>query len=151
MTDDLRIRGFVDGDRAACLSLFDSNVPTYFRADERAEFEAFLDALPDPYLVLRSGDDEPLACGGFALAEGGRRADLCWGMVRSERHGTGLGRRLTEARLERAARHPGVEVVALNTSQHTVGFYEALGFETVAVEADGYAAGLDRCEMRKRV
>lgn len=37
--------------RAACLTVFDSNVPRFFREEERPEFEAFLDALPGPYLV----------------------------------------------------------------------------------------------------
>lgn len=148
LIDDLRARDFEPGDRAACLRLFDSNVPEYFRAAERAEFERFLDALPGPYLVLGGGDDDPVACGGYALAGGGRRADLCWGMVRSDLHGRGIGRILTLERLDRAMVHPGVEVVWLSTSQRTTGFYERLGFEVVSTERNGYGPGLDRCDMR---
>lgn len=151
MTEDLRIRAFEDGDRAACLRLFDSNVPTYFRPAERPEFEAFLDALPGPYLVLRSANDEPVACGGYALAEGARRADLCWGMVRSDLHGRGLGRRLALERLRKAVAHPGIETVALSTSQLTTGFYERMGFEIVSTERDGFGPGLDRCDMRLEI
>lgn len=150
MIEDVRIGGFEEGDRAACLLLFESNVPEHFRPDERAEFEAFLDALPGPYLVVRSAEGV-VGCGGYALRDDGRQADLCWGMIRSDLHGLGLGRRLTLERLERAMRHPGVETVALSTSQLTRGFYERMGFEVVSTERDGFGPGLDRCDMRADV
>jgi ribosomal protein S18 acetylase RimI-like enzyme len=68
-------------------------------------------------------------------------------MVRRELHGQGLGRALVEIRIERIRADPNVETVLLNTCQHTVGFYERLGFRTLDVTIDGYAPGLDRCEM----
>lgn len=141
-------RWFDRVDREACLALFDSNVPDFFHEGERPEFEAFLDDLPGPYLVLLR-DREIVACGGYALRDGGAVADLCWGMVRRDLHGRGLGRHLAERRIARAVTDPRVAEIALNTSQHTVGFYERLGFVTLSVESDGYAPGLDRCEMRR--
>jgi hypothetical protein len=33
--------------------------------------------------------------------------------------------------------------------QHTVGFYERLGFRTVRIDPEGYGPGLDRCEMER--
>lgn len=42
MTD--RARPCAVGDRAACLALFDGNVPHVFTEAERAEFAAFVDA-----------------------------------------------------------------------------------------------------------
>jgi predicted GNAT family N-acyltransferase len=70
-------------------------------------------------------------------------------MVARERHGTGLGRLLLEARLERIRRDPVADAVALNTSQHTRGFYERHGFATELVTPGGFAPGLDRCDMRR--
>jgi len=144
-----RARAYTPKDRGPCLALFDSNVPRYFLPHERGEFESFLEDLPGPYVVLVLGD-EIVACGGYAWSAGGRRVDLCWGMVRRRDHGRGLGRHLTLARLDSALRHPEVEEVGLSTSQRTAGFYERLGFRVVAVESDGYGPGLDRCEMRLR-
>lgn len=141
-----RPRAYRPADRSACLALFDSNVPDFFTEGERAEFEAFLDDLPGPYLVLEL-DGRLVACGGHALRDDGRIADLCWGMVRGDLHGRGLGRTLTAARLESALADERVQAILLNTSQHTVGFYERLGFELISVKADGYAPGLDRCDM----
>ena len=143
-------RQYEAGDRDACLAVFDSNVPRYFRTAERADFGAFVEALPGPYLVLED-ERRIVACGGYALREGAGIADLCWGMVARDRHRSGLGRELTRARMDAARRHPGVRELALETSQLTTAFYERLGFEIVDVTPDGYAEGLDRCTMRLRL
>lgn len=148
----IRIRDYTEEDLDACLAVFDSNVPRYFRVEERPGFEAYLRELPGPYLVAVDEEDGVVACGGHALRdEPPGLADLCWGMVRGDLHGRGLGRRLTLRRLDAARRDPRVEEVALNTSQLTTGFYERLGFRTIEVEPDGYGPGLDRCEMRIEV
>lgn len=41
----------------------------------------------------------------------------------------------------------GGHAVELDTSQHTRGFYERVGFRVERVVPDGYAPGLDRCDM----
>lgn len=144
----VRIRDYAPADLERCLRIFDSNVPAFFTPAERADFEAFLRALPGPYLVLEGEDGEIAGCGGYAVVPEEGRADLCWGMIRQDLHGTGLGRVLTEARLARARSDPAVRVVALDTSQHTRGFYERFGFRTVSVTPNGYGPGLHRCDMR---
>lgn len=75
-------------------------------------------------------------------------AHLCWGMVRRDRHGTGLGQLLLQSHLERAHADLAGEAVELHTSQHARGFYERVGFRTEGVTPDRYAPGLDRCDMR---
>jgi len=146
------IREYTDEDLEACLAVFDSNVPTYFRIEERTDFEGYLRELPGPYLVAVDARGDVVACGGHARRDDPPGvADRCWGMARRDLHGRGIGRRLTLRRLDAARRDPRVEEVALNTSQRTTGFYERLGFRTVEVERDGYAPGLDRCEMRLSV
>ena len=96
------IRDFVPDDVDACLDVFDSNVPDFFRTEERSDFGAFLDALPGPYLVITDPVGQVVACGGYALGQSDS-VDLCWGMVRRPLHGVGLGHLLTDARLDRAA------------------------------------------------
>ncbi|MFW6079187.1 MAG: GNAT family N-acetyltransferase [Gemmatimonadota bacterium] len=144
----VRARDYAPADRDGCLAVFESNVSEFFLPSEREEFEAFLGDLPGPYLVLEDAAGRVVACGGYAVAPGTATADLCWGMVLRELQGTGLGRRLTEARLARIRRDGVARAVALRTSQHTRGFYERLGFATERVVPDGVAPGLDRCEMR---
>lgn len=128
------------------MAVFGSNVPDFFREGERLDFEAFLLDLPGPYLVVeRTGT--VVGCGGYAVRAGEGIADLCWGMIRRELHGVGLGTLLTTRRLGLALRDSAVRSVSLRTSQHTVGFYEKLGFTVASVLLDGFGPGLDRCEM----
>jgi ribosomal protein S18 acetylase RimI-like enzyme len=142
---ELTVRPYVAGDLEDCLYVFASNVPEFFRAHERSEFEAFLSTLPGPYFVVRDDDGATVACGGYAVEND--TADLCWGMVRRENHGAGLGRRLTELRLAELHRDERVRRVRLHTSQYTVGFYERLGFRVTHVVAHGYDPGLHRHDM----
>ena len=128
--------------------MFRTNQPLFFTPEELDLYGSFLSALPGPYLVVRGPDGGIVACGGYALRESGTVADMCWGMVRRDLHGLGIGKTLTQARVERITREEAVREITLNTSQHTLGFYQRLGFETVEILADGYAKGLDRCEMR---
>lgn len=134
-------------DRDACLALFDSNVPTYFTVGERPGFEDWLGRMdPRAYRVIER-DGRVVACGGVAMEADGATASLCWGMVDQGLHRQGLGRALTEARID-AARALGATAMRCDTSQKTRAFYERFGFVVTAVETDGYAPGLDRCEMR---
>ncbi len=148
---DTRVRAYDAADRAACLALFDGNTPTFFAAGERSDFAGFLDAHAASWafqVVERSGGI--VACGGHRVAADGETAGFCWGMVDRAQHRTGLGRILTQARLDAARATPGVRQVRLDTSQHTQGFYARFGFVVERVVPDGYSPGLDRVDMLLR-
>ena len=49
----LQFAPYADGDREACLALFDANCPTFFAPNERADYAAFLDQCPPDYQVCR--------------------------------------------------------------------------------------------------
>ena len=148
MRRGFQVHPYTPADHDACLAVFDTNVPRYFLKSERAGFESFLAELPGPYLVMTDDDGVVVACGGYAMNDEPGRADLCWGMVRQEKHRKGLGRTLTHRRIDAAKADPNVRVIALECSQHTTGFYERFGFRVTDVEPDGFGPGLDRCEMR---
>jgi len=145
---DVVVEDYAPDDRDGCLAVFQTNLPVFFTPDELGLYQSFLNALPGPYLVVRDPDHGVVACGGYALRESGTVADMCWGMVRRDLHGSGIGKALTRARVARIRGDGSVREITLNTSQHTVGFYKTLGFEVLEVLPDGYAPGLDRCEMR---
>jgi ribosomal protein S18 acetylase RimI-like enzyme len=145
---DLIVEDYSPDDRGGCLEVLRTNQPLFFTPEELDLFRSFLSALPGPYLVVRDPARRIVACGGYALRESGTVADMCWGMVRRDLQGLGIGKTLTRARIERIMRHVSVREITLNTSQHTLGFYQRLGFETLGILTDGYAKGLDRCEMR---
>jgi GNAT superfamily N-acetyltransferase len=133
-------------DRPACIEIFGTNVPRFFHEGEREAFTRFLDTEARHYLVVLEGDDI-LGCGGFSLGDEGRTASLCWGMVRSDRHGQGVGARLLLARLQAIAT-TSATLVRLATSQHTAGFYGRYGFEVQCIQLNGFAPGLDEVELR---
>jgi RimJ/RimL family protein N-acetyltransferase len=140
-------RPYTPADRDACLAIFDINCPTFVAPSERTQFEGYLAAPRGRYGVLLDDDGEVLGCGGIVLERGGRDAHLVWGLIRADRHHTGLGRTMTLERLRWIAETPGVERALMDTSQKSTGFYEKLGFRVIRVVKDGYAEGLDRCEL----
>ncbi|MCI2260895.1 GNAT family N-acetyltransferase [Xanthomonas indica] len=142
------LRPYVAQDYAACLALFDSNVPQFFDRSERAAFEHFLQHETSAWhylVIVRAG--AIVACGGHALSADGHVASFGWGMVDCRLHRQGLGRALTEARLDACRRSPGLARIELDTSQHTQAFYARFGFTVERVVADGYGPGLERWDM----
>ncbi len=143
----LHVRPYVAADRPACLALFASNVPRYFAPEEVAEFEAFLRAPAGDYVVVER-EGEVLACGGCYVREGIGR--LSWGLVSRAHHGQSLGRALLAWRLQRLWVDHGVSEVAIDTSQHTAGFFARHGFRVTRQLADGFGPGLDLVAMTLR-
>lgn len=129
--------------RDGCLAVFDSNLPKFFAPDERALLEAFLAAPRGRYFVV-CDEGRVIASGGVAMR--GDDAVLTWGMVHATLHRRGIGRDLTEARIE-IAREMGASRLCIDTTPHSEGFYVRVGFVATAREPDGFGPGLDRVSM----
>lgn len=146
-----RIRSFASTDLDAVVAIFRSNIPKYFGPSEEQGLLDFLrDTRAEDYYVLEM-DGEVVGCGGIALNGDldPPTVSLCWGMIRDDRLGTGLGKAMTEFRIALAnEKYPGVPLT-IGTSQHTEGFYQKFGFQTVEYIPDGFGAGIDICNMRK--
>jgi N-acetylglutamate synthase-like GNAT family acetyltransferase len=113
---------------------------------ERAEFSQFLDKKIGEYFVVED-QGVILGCGGIALTAETGEANLTWGMINRQKHRQGIGRFLTEGRLERLRQLPGLKTVAIQTSQPTVAFYARYGFEVREIIKDGFGPGLDNYKM----
>jgi len=144
------VRPYVAADREACLAVFDSNVPDFFRAGERVEFEKFLDTPKCAYFVMDL-DDGIAGCGGYYVTEEKIVARMVWGMVRRELHRKGLGRFLLLYRLHEVGAAGTVQLVQLDTSQKAAPFFASQGFKLTNVIKDGYGAGLDRVRMTMKL
>lgn len=143
----LQHRPYRSSDRDACIEIFRSNAPQFFRDDELEDFLGFIDAFECPYFVVFSGE-EIIGCGGFGIEPDCETASLCWGMVRREHHGKRIGAYLLFVRLHEVATTTDARFVRLGTSQHTEGFFRRYGFSIESTEPDGIALGLDDVEMR---
>ena len=140
----MELRPYRSDDAAACLALFDTNVPAYFASEERPGYAEFLAAMPVPYLVLLE-DDRIVGCGGVGLRDG--EARMCWGIVDGARHRAGLGTRLLLERLVAGA-ELGATRAGLDTIPRTVPFFARFGFVVVREVEDGYGPGLHRRDMQ---
>ena len=143
----LQHRPYRSSDRDACIEIFCSNVPRFFRDRELEDFTSFIDAFECPYFVVFSGE-EIIGCGGFGMEADCETASLCWGMVRREHHGKRIGAYLLFFRLHEVATTTDARFVRLRTSQHTEGVLRRYGFSTESTEPDGFAPGLDDVEMK---
>lgn len=143
------IRRYKPSDIEAVVAIFRSNIGKYFVEAEEKELREFLEAFSDDYFVIEI-IDEVVAAGGIALNEDAT-ISLCWGMVRTDLIGTGLGKKLTLFRMEKGREKWGDRPFVTSTSHHTEGFYKKLGFETVEHTPDGFGPGIDICKMRKDI
>jgi predicted GNAT family N-acyltransferase len=144
----MEFRPYNDNDLDAVVAIFRSNIPKYFGPDEEPGLRDFLAKYPDNYFIAEV-DGDIIGSGGFALNEGDEKTvSLCWGMIRSDLLGTGLGLGLTEFRIRAAREKQGGLPIVISTSQHTRGFYEKFGFRLTKHQSDGFGPGIDICEMR---
>lgn len=142
----IEFREYSPADKDACLAIFKSNIPTYFRDHEVLEFDDFLNRNDVPYFVLEL-DQTIVACGGYWVNPQGGTADLCWGMVHADHHRRKYGEYLLLARLSRIIAHEHATGVRLGTSQLTEQFFHKFGFKTRHNIPNGITEGLDDVEM----
>ena len=131
--------------RAACVAIFESNLPEFVTRGEREPFEAFLDVAACPYFVVETAEGVVAACGGYHVHRS--EARLCWGLVRQDLHRRGIGRFLLRSRLVRIYDACGDTVVRMDTCQLTCAFFELFGFRVVDRIEHGYRTGLHKLEM----
>ena len=142
----MKISKYKESDFEGCMNVFDSNMPRYFAEWERDDYATYLlnHASKEPYFVCKS-DDRVIGCGGYFID--GDCADLSWGMVLNNSHGQGIGTALMKHRLEHLRQRTDKMHVRIDTSQHTQGFYEQLGFKVVRTITNGYTEGLHKVFM----
>lgn len=149
MAGRVHFRPYQPKDETACLAIFDSNCPKFLAPSERDEFRDYIrvNAKRANYLVGEL-DQKIVACGGIFIDPESQAGYFAWGLVLNACHGQGIGHALTRQRMQLAATK-GAKTLHLDTSQHTQGFYEKLGFIATKVTKNGCGEGLDRVDMVK--
>ena len=143
----MNFRPYTPDDLESVVSIFRSNIPKYFGPSEETGLREFLsDPRCEDYFVAEL-DGDIIGAGGIALNDD-NTVSLCWGMIRADHLGQGLGQELTEFRLEKALQKFGDRPLVISTSQHTQGFYERFGFRLTDHTPDGFGPGIDICKMR---
>ena len=142
----MNFRPYTPDDLESVVAIFRSNIPKYFGPVEEPGLRSFLAERTEDYFVGEV-NGQTVAAGGIALNED-QTVSLCWGMVREDHLGTGLGRDLTEFRIAKAREKHGSLPLVISTSQHTQVFYEKFGFHLVEHTPNGFGPGIDTCKMR---
>jgi N-acetylglutamate synthase-like GNAT family acetyltransferase len=141
------LRPYAEEDRATCVDMFKGNTPRFFSMSELPEFEQLLTDLSHPFFSIENGDGEIIGCGGVTFVADKSSAGLCWGMIRNDMHGRGLGRFLLLARLIYIYQQSPDCLVTNDTNQYTCGFFERMGFHVTQVTHDHYALDIHRYDM----
>lgn len=137
----MNVRPYAPTDHNTCLELFDSNAPRFFAPEERAEFIEFLEQPPGFYFVIENDAGILIGCGGYDEIKGA--GVLTWGMVRQDLHKQGVGRFLLRERITHLQeQYPHLTEIHMNTSQHSVNFFEREGFRATKIKMNGFAPGL---------
>ncbi len=145
---DVALRRYRDTDRAGCLAVMRTNVPRYFLQREVNGFGEWLANRTSPYFVVERDGDRIVGCGGYRIDQASGVAHLVWGMIASDIHRRGLGSLLFAKRLDEIRGQSGVHEVWVDTSQHSQGFFERLGFVVQSKSANGHGDGIDSVRMR---
>ena len=144
----LTIRPYRPTDYKAVLAAFHTNVPEYFPASEEAWLRSCLDEPDGPLFVVEEGEGI-VGFGGYEISEFYNLGTLVFGLVRADRHGTGIGRALLNYRLlHMATLALRPRYVTVDTHPHTAGFFQRCGFEEIARWPGGYRSGRDRVDLR---
>jgi ribosomal protein S18 acetylase RimI-like enzyme len=151
------IREYECTDRDACIAIFKSNIPNFFAENELAFFITWLDAQDEEQVAYKNAMEQDyfvavqegriVGCGGFYITRDDKVARLAWGMVDNSLHKQGIGKALLIHRISSIEiLFPGYKIT-LDTTQHSCGFFEKLGFKTEKITKDFYAPGMDRYDM----
>jgi len=142
----LKIRPYIPIDKAAVLQLFDLNTPQYFDIAERARLVHYLDHETEDYFVVEE-NNEIIGAGGITYEPQAKVAVISWDIIKPTEHGKGIGRKLTQHRIQHINTKDEIDLIIVRTSQHTYKFYEKMGFKLLKVEKDYWAKGFDLYEM----
>ena len=153
----MHIRTYEANYREACLAIFASNTPPDFDVSEYPFLDNWLTKKGQCELCYESNaaetffvleiENKVLACGGYYIPKNEKRANMVWGMVHQAAHLKGVGKHLLLFRVHEIRRQYPLHSISLDTSQHTFGFFERLGFKTIKQTENAYGEGLHRYDM----
>jgi [ribosomal protein S18]-alanine N-acetyltransferase len=146
MNPQFIIRPYIPTDKEAVMELLYLNMPKYFAREEEADLLHYLVREAEHYFVVET-EGRIVASGGYNFSEDGTTGKISWDIVHPDFQGKGVGRLLTEFRMEKLRTYDRVRLLSVRTSQMAFRFYEKLGFELKEVVTDYWAVGLDLYRM----
>lgn len=142
----MNIRKYAATDRENVIHLLRLNTPAFFSPAEEKDLIHYLGCEVEDYFVMES-DAQIVGCGGINYLQDHSIARISWDIFHPDFQGRGLGRKLTQFRIERIRAQTGIQTISVRTSQMVFRFYEKMGFDLVEVVPDYWAQGYDLYRM----
>ena len=136
------IRKYTTKDKSRVFELFRLNTPNYFDATEQSDLENYLKNQLEDYFVYIE-NSKIIGAGGINYYLKENRARISWDMIDPKWHGIGIGKKLTQHRINHLNSSPKIEFISVRTSQLAYQFYEKMGFELDEVKKDHWAKNFD--------
>ena len=136
------IRNYTKKDKSTLIELLRQNTPEYFDPSEERDFIQYLDHEVEDYFVYEE-HSKIIGAGGINYFIEEKSARISWDIVDSKSQGRGVGKKLTQYRINHLKRNPKIEMISVRTSQHAYKFYEKMGFELVKIKNDYWAQNFD--------
>ena len=143
------IRNYTKKDKSTLIELLRQNTPEYFDPSEEIEFINYLDHEVEDYFVYEL-DFKIIGAGGINYFLEEKSARISWDMVDSKSQGKGIGKKLTQHRINHLKRNTEVEIIRVRTSQHAYKFYGKMGFELEKIEKKYWAKNFDLYLMKMK-
>ncbi len=140
------IRKYSHKDKPRLIELLRLNTPEYFDASEEKEFESYLNTEVEDYFVFLE-NSEIIGAGGINYFLTEKLARISWDIIHPKSQGKGIGKRITEFRINQLKSHPEIEIIQVRTSQRVYKFYEKMGFELENTEKGFWAKNFDLYQM----
>jgi [ribosomal protein S18]-alanine N-acetyltransferase len=142
----LEIRTYNQEDKSSVIALLKLNTPDFFDPNEQKDLEEYLENKIEDYFVVED-NSEIIGAGGINYFPNEKIARISWDVINPGFQGKGIGRRLTEHRINHLKRNKDVELIVVRTSQLVYKFYEKMGFKLIKVEKDFWAKNFDLYQM----
>lgn len=141
------IRPYRKEDKEELLALMRHHIPRYFAASEESDFNRYLDHEAEDYFVVEESG-QIIGSGGVNYFPEDRIARISWDFVHPEFQGKGVGKKLTQYRIEHIKNKAPVNTIVVRTSQMAYQFYQKLGFDLEKIEKDFWAKDYDLYQMK---
>jgi ribosomal protein S18 acetylase RimI-like enzyme len=142
----VKIRPYKPQDKIAVIELLRSNTPQFFDPAEEKNLIEYLDKEVEDYFVVEE-NHEIIGAGGVNYFPKEKTARISWDIIKPDSQGKGIGRKLTEHRINRLNKSKEIDLIIVRTTQLVYKFYEKRGFYLMKVEENFWAKNFDLYQM----
>ncbi|WP_439879792.1 GNAT family N-acetyltransferase [Pontibacter sp. MBLB2868] len=141
------IRKYKPEDTTKLIALLRLNTPQYFAPEEEQDYLEYLAHHSQHYFVVEDSG-QLIGAGGFNLGfDEGKTARISWDIIHPDFQGRGVGKVLTQFRIDEIKKEPAITKIVVRTTQLVHRFYEKNGFVLERTEKDFWAKGFDLYQM----